>query len=54
MDDVRPKRSMTSSILREAVLGGGLGVPCTGHPRYAGPITRLRLEDSRIAPGKQC
>jgi hypothetical protein len=31
------------------VLGGGLGVPCTGNPRYAGLITRLRLLEDRVS-----
>ena len=49
-----PDHQATGSILSEAVLDGGLGVPCTGHPRYAGSTTRPRLVNSRIAPGKQC
>ena len=39
--------------LREAVLGGGLGVPYTGNPRYAGLTTRPRPLWDRAAPGKQ-
>jgi hypothetical protein len=35
-----------------AVLGGGLGVPCTGNPRHAGLISRLRPADDRAAPGQ--
>ena len=36
-----------------ATLGGGLGVPYTGNPRYAGLMLCLRLVDDREAPGVQ-
>lgn len=41
------------AILARAVLDGGLGVPYTGNPRYAGLTTRLRPLEDRAAPGKQ-
>lgn len=40
--------------LEVAVLGGGLGVPCTGNPRYAGLINHPRPLYDRAAPGEQC
>ena len=39
-----------SAILGEVVLGGELGVPCTGNPRHAGLITRLRPLIDRVKP----
>jgi hypothetical protein len=39
---------------KRAALGGGLGVPCTGNPRYAGLMLYLRLVDDRAASGVQC
>jgi hypothetical protein len=43
-----------TAILGRAALGGGLGVPCTGNPRYAGLMLHLRLVYDRAAPGEQC
>ena len=46
-----PARPITLMVV---VLGGGLGVPCTGNPLHAGLINRPRPMRDRAALGEQC